>query len=291
LPAPDRQGTPPNTVADLMVSACRDALKEAELQSDEIDLLAGWASISEYLTPNALSLVHKELGLRDDAWLLPVEGLENFSTALMTADAMIKAERGRNSLVIKNALVVAGCNWTQYVDYHTPQSASAGDGAGAVVLARTNRKGLFELVDSRTEVMSTGYGGMFMQGDGVPAALPVAWSTPYFHITPAGVNAFNTFGKQAPVRVAQLLLKKHGLKGKDVTLIAHQASRVLMNHWQAQIQPGQYLDTMLEFANMVSATVPVTFAYKYNHIDKDYVLFLNPSAEFKAVGALLKRNS
>jgi 3-oxoacyl-[acyl-carrier-protein] synthase-3 len=286
LPAPDWQGPPtkPNTVSDLMVTACQHALTEAELEPNDIDLLVGWASISEFLTPNALSVVHKELNLRDDAWLLPIEGLENFSTALMTADAMIKACRG------KNALVVSGCNWSQYVDYHTPQSASAADGAGAVVLAPSDQKSLFSFLDARTEVQSRDYGAMFMQGDGMPTILPAAWSNPYFHITAAGFSVFNNFGKKAPVNVANYLLKKHKLRSKDVTLISHQASRELMDHWERKIQPGQYLDTMLEFANIVSATVPVTFAYKYHKIEKDYVLLLNPSAEFKAVGALLKRN-
>ena len=283
LPAPDWQAPPPNTVNDLMVSAARQALQKAKLPPGQVDLLVGWASISEYVTPNALATVHKELRLRDDAWLVPVEGLEHFSTALMTADALIKAGRGRN------ALVVSGCNWSQYVDYHTQQSVSAGDGAGAAVLAWTRKKKLFSLLDAQTEVMSGPYGAMFMHGDPTPAHLPGAWSKPYFHITPEGANAFNTFGKQAPVRVAKALLRRHRLQGKDVALITHQASDVLIDYWDSQIKPSQYVKTMLEFANMVGATVPVTFACKYRTIEKDYVLMLNPSAEFKAVGVLLKR--
>jgi 3-oxoacyl-[acyl-carrier-protein] synthase-3 len=286
LPAPGSLADLPTCVTDLMVAAARQALKKAHLKPAQVDLLLGWASISEFITPNALTMVHKELKLRPDSWLVPVEGLENFTTALWTADALIKAGRG------KIALIVAGCNWTQFVDYHTPQSVSAGDGAGAVVLAHSAKKGLFYLKDAATQVVPSVYGGMFMHGDLVPGNNLLTWSSPYFHITATGMTTFNTLGMKAPAEIGNLLLKRNKVKARNTSMITHQASKVLMDEWENKIGPGQYLSTRETFANMVSATVPVNFAY-FNHkdmIEHDHLLLLNPSAEFKAVGALLKRS-
>jgi 3-oxoacyl-[acyl-carrier-protein] synthase-3 len=286
LPAPGTLTDLPTTGTDLMIAAARQALQTAHIKPAQVDLLVGWDSISEFITPNGLTVVHRELKLRPDAWLVPVEGLENFSTALMTADALIKSKRG------KVALVVAGCNWTQYVDYHTPQSVSAGDGAGAVVLAHSPKKGLFYLLDAATQVVPKVYGGMFMQGDPVPGSKPPAWSWPYFHITATGMTTFNTLGMEAPAQVGNLLLERNKVKAKNISMITHQASKVLMDAWDQKVGPGQYLSTRETFANMVSATVPVNFAYfsHKNMIKHNHLLLLNPSAEFKAVGALLKRS-
>jgi 3-oxoacyl-[acyl-carrier-protein] synthase-3 len=92
LPGPGTLSALEENVADLMISAAKQALARAETDAADVDLLLGWASISPYLTPNALTLVHRELRLRQNAWLIPVEGLENFSTALMLADSLIKAD-------------------------------------------------------------------------------------------------------------------------------------------------------------------------------------------------------
>ena len=290
LPPAGRMAHLPTCVTDLMVAAARQALKKAHLKPAQVDLLAGWASISEFITPNALTMVHKALKLRRDAWLVPVEGVENFTTALWTADALMKARRGKNGL--KTALIVASCNWSQYVDYHTPQSVSAGDGAAAVVLAPSAQKGLFYLKDAATQVVPNVCGGMFMHGDPIPGSNPPTWCSPYFHITATGMTTFNTLGMNAPAEVGNLLLERNKVKARNISMITHQASKVLMDSWEEKIGPGQYLSTRETFANMVSATVPVNFAY-FSHkdmIEHDHLLLLNPSAEFKAVGALLKRS-
>jgi 3-oxoacyl-[acyl-carrier-protein] synthase-3 len=166
---------------------------------------------------------------------------------------------------------------------------------------------LFSVLDAGTTVRAGGYGAMFMQADQVPGRVETSagspsppWTSPYFHLPEAGKTVFRTFGVQDPAELGKAILQRNGLDGQDVTLITHQASKVLMDIWKKQINPYQYIDTLASWGNMVSATVPVNFAHAIldpktailgqdDTIQKDYVLFLNPSAEFKAVGLLLKR--
>jgi 3-oxoacyl-[acyl-carrier-protein] synthase-3 len=276
----------PTTVAGLMIVACRNALKQAALSPTEIDALLGYATVSEYITPNALTLVHEAVGLRRDAWLLPVEGEEHFNSALFLANALVQAGP------VRNALVVTGCNWTRYVNYHTKQSVAVSDGAGAAVVGRTADPSRFAVVDAATTVVPGGYGSMYMQGDLLPVhshGSPV-YTKPYFHIPEAGDEAYRVFGVKAPPELANLLLKRNNLTGADVTLISHQSSRGLMKAWETAIQPGQYIDSLEEFADMVPATVAVNLACFYDQIEKDNVLLLDVSAELKTTAVLLRRN-
>jgi 3-oxoacyl-[acyl-carrier-protein] synthase-3 len=275
----------PTTVAGLMTVACRNALQQASLPPADVDALLGYATVSEYITPNALALVHEGVGLRRDAWLLPVEGEEHFLSALFLANALVQAGSARN------ALVVTGCNWTRYVNYHTAQSVAVSDGAGAAVVGRTADSSRFAVVDAATTVVPGGYGSMYMQGDplAVGSHAGAVYTRPYFHIGETGDAAYRDFGRKAPPELANLVLKRHRLTGADVTLISHQSSRGLMTAWGDAIRPGQYLDSLEEFADMVPATVAVNLSYFYDRIEKDNVLLLDVSAELKTTAVLLRR--
>jgi 3-oxoacyl-[acyl-carrier-protein] synthase-3 len=277
----------PTTVAGLMIAACRNALEQAALQPHAVDALLGYATVSEYVTPNALALVHEGVGLRPDAWLLPVEGEEHFLSALVLANALVRPEGP-----VRNALVVTGCNWTRYVNYHTAQSVAVSDGAGAAVVGPTADPCRFVVVDAATTVVPGGYGSMYMQGDllAVQSHAGPVYTRPYFHIGETGDAAYRDFGRKAPPELANLLLKRNHLSGEDITLISHQSSRGLMKAWEAAIRPGQYLDSLEEFADMVPATVAVNLSYFYDQIARDNVLLLDVSAELKTTAVLLRRS-
>src|SRR5712691_1757807 len=51
LPCPGTLAEPPTTVADLMIRAAREALNMAKMPPDKVDILLGWASVSEFITP------------------------------------------------------------------------------------------------------------------------------------------------------------------------------------------------------------------------------------------------
>jgi 3-oxoacyl-[acyl-carrier-protein] synthase III len=276
----------PTTVVDLMVPAAQQAIAAAGLQPGQVDAILGYASVSEYLTPNALAEVHRRLGLPGTCWIVPVDLEEDFNTSLVLAQSLIQAGRATN------ALVVAGCNWTRFVSYHTPESISVSDGAGAAVVGPTSDPSRFRIVDAATDTKTSGYGVMFMSGDevGHGADATTTYTAPYFHITPGGFAAVKGFGVTAPAALANRLIARNGLDGPGVALITHQTSRGLIDAWRAAIEPGQYVETLESFANMVSATIPVNLAHDYARIEKDYVLLLDVSAELKTTGVLLSRS-
>lgn len=286
---------PGESLMDIMVPAALRALDNAHVTAQQIDVLIGYASVSEYETPNELAHLHAELNLRSDAWVMPLNHeFGTFLEALILSDALIKAGRA------KHILIVCGCNWTHYVDYHTPQSVSASDGAGAAVVGLTDDAARFSLVDTAASLDTSDYGVMFMQADqvGQAAANPTAsdftkalYTKPYFHITEAGQIAFSSFGLNVPVTVAKLLLSRNSLTSTQISLITHQASSVLMDAWQTAINPAQYLQTLQPFANMTLASIPVTLADLYDQISSDYLLMFGLGTDLNVSAVLLRRNA
>jgi 3-oxoacyl-[acyl-carrier-protein] synthase-3 len=271
---------PGETVTWLMVEAARAALQAAGAEPDAVDVLLGYGSVAEYISPNTLAQVHAELGLPAAVPALPfADDFTNFNSALVAADALIRAGS------VRTALIVCGDNWTRYVDYHTPQSISAGDGAGAAVVAPATNTTQFSLVDREHVTASQDYGAMFMAADAVGAA----WSAPYIHITPQGMQDFVSFGIGQAPKLVSTLIERNGLQPSEVTLICHQASGTLIASWQKSLGAVTILDTLADYANVVLAAIPVTLAARGAEIATDHLILLGLGVQLQASALLLAR--
>ncbi|HEX3643465.1 MAG TPA: 3-oxoacyl-ACP synthase, partial [Ktedonobacteraceae bacterium] len=139
----------------LMIEAAQKALLEANLEPREIDRLYGYASVSPYLTPNALYTVHRGLKLPEHTLVVPINSeFTNFLISVLQAWEAIAVGHS------KNALIVCGTNWTRYMDYTQGHAFSIGDGAGAAVIGPGAH---FVLFDYATQTLSEQYGTMAMR--------------------------------------------------------------------------------------------------------------------------------
>jgi 3-oxoacyl-[acyl-carrier-protein] synthase-3 len=284
---------PGEDLMTMMVPAAMNALEAAHLQPSDIDMLLGYASVSPWANPNELSHLHKTLGMPASTYVVPLNNeFSNFNAGLLFADALIRAGRA------KNILVVVGGNWTQHVSYHTVQSASAADGAGAAVVSLSSNPAQWRVVDQNTLTDTSFFGSMFMQGEKYEQVPPkdgyqVLWSEPFFQITKQGMDGFALFGgKAAPTAVTQLL-QRNNITKNTWTLIAHQASTVLFNMWQSQLQPAQMIQTIASFANMTVANIPVNFAWSVGNqpITQNNLVLFALSPDMHANALLLQRSS
>jgi 3-oxoacyl-[acyl-carrier-protein] synthase III len=271
---------PGETVTWLMVEAAQAALQAAGAGPENVDLLLGYGSVAEYISPNTLAQVHAELGLPASVPALPfADDFTNFNSALVAADALIRAGS------VQTALIVCGDNWTRYVDYRTPQSISAGDGAGAAVVAPATSSAQFSLVDREHVTASHDYGAMFMAADAAGAS----WTAPYIHITPQGFKDFVSFGIGEAPKLVSSLMERNGLQPSDVTLICHQASGTLIASWQQTLGAITILDTLAQYANVVLAAIPVTLAARSKEIATDHLILLGLGVQLQASALLLAR--
>lgn len=258
----------------LMIEAAYQAIHRAKLEIRNIDRLYGYASVPEFYTPNGLYAVHRGLGLPEYAMVIPINN--EFSTFLL---GVIEAYNAIIAGCSKHALVVCGSNWTKYMDYTQGHALSIGDGAGAAVVGNDAD---FALVDYATQTLSGQYGAMTMQ---VRDEL-----IPTYKITEEeGIYSFQVSAMQGIPDMVLALLKRHGLTGSDITLMTHQASRVLMDHWAERIQPKEYIDTLEQFGNLTLASYPVTLAYHYPTIMADYLVLAAVGVGYHQTALLFRR--
>lgn len=283
--------SPGETVEDLLQTALERALEDADLEASSVGMLLGYISVSDYRTPNGLSDAHRRLKLPQAAPVLPINNeFNNFTTSLTIARALMAAGGSGP------ALIACAGNWTQHVDYATPQSYSAADGAGCAVIGLTDEASRFGIVDSETLVWADNFGAMYMAGD-VVATVPdcgthvrdCTYTTPYFHIPKAGMDEYRKFGIEAPPLAVNRLLERNRLKGPDIALITHQSSSVLLESWNDAIRPCQFLDTLARFGNMTVANLPVNLACGYGDIHTDHLVICGIGVEGQVHAVLLSR--
>lgn len=283
---------------DIMVPAAQLALDNAGVRANQIDMLIGDGSIGEFRTPNTISELHQRLGLPSRALPLPVQNnFSQFNSSMMVADALIRA--GRADYI----LIALADNWTRFVDYKTPQSISAADGAAACVIGPSDNAARWEFVDQVTIADTSYYGSMFMASDleskedtpSDPSGFANAdYSHAYFHITQKGIEGFTDFGvKKSPDAVAELL-KRNRVASKDVCLLTHQASTKLMEHWQEVIKPGCYVQTIKQYANIVQCSVLFNLSWGMQNapnFTQDWLVVLCLGPDMHANAMLMRRNN
>ena len=237
---------PGESLAALTARAGAAALSDAGVKAGEVDRLYGYVSVSDYIAPNGLYEVHRDLGLGEHTLVVPVHAeFANFLLGVVLASEAIQAgHAGR-------VLVAVGACWTRSMDYTQGHSIGVGDGAGAALVGPSER---LVLVDWAADTFSREYGAMALR-----RWPEKALDHPTYGIDPdAGIEAFLSTGMEGPPRLVRRLLDKNGVLPGDITLVSHQATRKLMDHWAERIGPRAY--TFEEFGNMVIASIPVTLA-------------------------------
>lgn len=272
----------PEGVIDIMVESCRNALEQARLKPEHVDMILGAGSVSAYIAPNNLAVVHQKLGLPRHCRIMPLNtDYSTFQDAVRLATDLVRSD------TIKHALIVCGNNWTHFVDYHEPVSLAASDGAGAAVIGRSADPHHFRLIDWDNDTQSQWYGAFRMAAREQPDG---EFSKPLMKLDDqTGEEAFKLFGLHVPPEVVNRMLARHGLTGSDITLIAHQSSKTVEDAWNAAIAPARYISTLEEYADMVSSSVPVNLAKCHAEIRTKYLVLLGIGMEMHATALLLER--
>jgi 3-oxoacyl-[acyl-carrier-protein] synthase-3 len=272
----------PETLEDLLTQSCAQALRRAGVALDEVDLLVGSASVSPWVAPNALALVHQRLGLGRHCRVLPLNSdYTPYLDGLRVAQDMVRCG------TVRHALVACGNNWTAHVDYHEPVALAAGDGAGAALVGPARHTGQWELIDWANDTQTQWYGAFRM------AARPLAdggWTTPLMKLDDQlGHQAFTEYGLKVPPQVVLSLLTRHGLSASEVTLFTHQTSEVVQQAWEQAIAPARYPHTLKAYGDMVSSSVAVNLDHFWSEIRTPHVVLMGVGMEMHATALLLTR--
>jgi 3-oxoacyl-[acyl-carrier-protein] synthase-3 len=130
---------PDESTADLAEAAARAALANARLAPEDIDLLIVSTDTPEYVSPATSSVLHGRLGLPGAAGTFDINSAcAGFATALDAAWKYIRADER-----YERVLVVAAYAMSKFLDTADKKTATIfADGAGAVVVARSDEPGI-----------------------------------------------------------------------------------------------------------------------------------------------------
>jgi 3-oxoacyl-[acyl-carrier-protein] synthase-3 len=122
--------------SDLAVAAARRALANANVSTDEIDMIVMATATPDFTFPAAAVTVQEKLGITRGAAFDVQAVCSGFVYGLTTADAMLRTGHARTALVIGAETFSRILDWT---DRST--CVLFGDGAGAVVMRAESQPG------------------------------------------------------------------------------------------------------------------------------------------------------
>lgn len=117
------------SLADLAEGAARDALGQAGLEPEELELIVVATITADHVTPSAACELQARLGAANALAFDLGAACSGFLFAMQTADAFLRAGRFQNALVVGAEVLSRLLDWT---DRST--CVLFGDGAGAAIL-------------------------------------------------------------------------------------------------------------------------------------------------------------
>lgn len=262
------------STADLAEHAARAALTDAQLSTQDIDLIIVATSTPEGAFPSTASLVQGRLGARCGGFDLSA-ACSGFTYAIATATQFVKSGVYRNVLVIGAETLSRVTDWS---DRNT--CVLFGDGAGAVVVGRVPRGyGILGL-----DLGSDGTGGHLLK---IEAFTP---NNEYSSKSPRGAEAQDRriyqngrevykFAVQIMGETAVRALENAGVAPEAVDLLVpHQANIRIIESAANRLQlPMEKVFVNLEkYGNTDAATIPIALAEarEQNRIKRDDVVVL-----------------
>ena len=143
--APDDQAT-----SDLAVAAARQALANAGVGADELDLIVLGTDSPDFVTPATSVVVQEKLGARQAGTYDVGCACASFPTALATVRGLFATQTG-----LRRVLVIGAYMMRKLADADDPMIFFYGDGAGAVVLGPSEAPGLLGSVFAADGALAT----------------------------------------------------------------------------------------------------------------------------------------
>ncbi len=261
------------TTTGLAVAAAKEALKDAGMTAEELDLIIAATVTADKFLPNLSCEVQSALGAENAVAFDLNAACSGFLFALNTVQMYL--ENG----IYKKALVIGAETLSKIMDWNDRGTCVLfGDGAGAAVVAaeeevenqdtadsRTNCKAMQPGASDKSGILSMVQGsdgarGEVLRCDNRPVNNPFAVNdTKLSYVSMNGQEVYKFAVKTVP-KVIEEAVKKAGLEVEDIDLfVLHQANlRIIESVAKRLHQPMEKFPTNLEeCGNISAASVPI----------------------------------
>jgi 3-oxoacyl-[acyl-carrier-protein] synthase III len=239
--------------SDLACAAAREALQNAGLDADRLDLIIVATTTPDHTFPACAAAVQAKLGA-DRAVAFDLQAVcSGFVFALAVADNFVKAGQA------ENILVVGAETFSRLLDWGDRRTCVLfGDGAGAVVLRAEEGTGtVFDRGVLATLLGSDGRHYSDLWVDGGPSSTGTTG-----HVQMNGREVFR-FAVNALTTATRRVLEIGGLEVDDVDwLVPHQANSRILDAVRRNLglPEDRMLVTVGRHANTSAASVPLALA-------------------------------
>lgn len=246
---------------DMATKAAEDALRNAGITAEEIDLIMLATVTPDFFTPSCACVVQENIGAVNSAAFDYNAACSGFITGLVIADQFIKAG------TYKNILIVCADTLTKATDYKDRATCVLfGDAAGAAVITAS---------EDRTGIIASEIGA---DGTGSRAITSLAYRNDEDEIEKrvskrkdtlwmAG-SAVMKFAVKAMADSSEAVLKKAGLTYDDIKLvIPHQANyRIVESAVKRMgIDNDKVFLHLEKYGNTSASCIPVALAEAVEH--------------------------
>lgn len=236
-------------LTDIALPAARDALADAGVAAEDVDLLVCATVTPDMMFPTASALLADTLGMPRAAAYDLLAGCTGFVYAIAQAYAMLAAG------LSQRALVVGGDVLSKILDWDDRSTLVLfGDGAGAVVLERVERGGFIGF-----ELGADGGGGENLW---YPGSGSRRFENPEALLKMNGREVYK-FATRIMVHSAQEILAECGKTVDDVDVyIPHQANKRIIDYAADKLgfPPEKTVVNVDRYGNTSSGSIPLALA-------------------------------
>ncbi len=250
-----------DTVGNMAAKAARMALQRANLVEKDVELIVFASITSDYYFPGSGVIMQRELGLEGIGAMEIKNACSGFIYALSVADQFIKTG------MYKTILVVGAEIQSTALDITTRGRNTAvifGDGAGAVVLQRSDKPGILS-----THLHADGRFAEELYVKDPGSSRPHAerqadqiLDTTGFKVVMNGNLVF----KHAVVRFMEVIneaLTKNNLAKEDISLLVpHQANLRISQYIQEKLglSDSKVYNNIMRYGNTTAASIPIAMS-------------------------------
>lgn len=241
--------------SDLAYAAAKEALEDADIAAEELDLIIVATITPDMLFPATSCIVQEKLGAKNAAAFDLGAGCSGFVYGLTTAVNFVETGMYDNILVIGAEVLSKILDWE---DRGT--CVLFGDGAGAAVISAAEKGGFLA-----SDLGADGKGADTLYqpagGSRIPASHESVRNKEHF-LKMEGTPVFK-FAVKAMSRASLDVLKKAGVKKEDVKLlIPHQANTRIIDAAakRLKLNDDQIYVNLPEYGNTSAASIAIALA-------------------------------
>jgi len=235
--------------SDFALHAAREALKDADLSADDLDLIVLATTTADQTFPATATTVQAALGMTHGAAFDVQAVCSGFVYALTVADSFIKSGQA------KRALVIGSETFSRLLDWEDRTTCVLfGDGAGAVVLEGSDADGPADRGVLSAFLRSDGRYADILYVDGGPSSTGTVG-----HVRMQGREVF----RHAVVHIAEAIeegCKRAGVPIEQVDwFVPHQANQRILDGVAKKlgIPEEKVVSTVARHGNTSAASVPL----------------------------------